>query len=75
VITYVNPAVAALLGVSLLGETLTVGMGVGFVFVLAGSILATRRVAPRDESASAGRGACHEPAIGEPQVVDSTLHC
>ena len=42
VITYVNPAIAALLGVTILGESFTVGMGVGFVLVLAGSILATR---------------------------------
>ena len=42
VITYVNPAVAALVGVAVLHETFTVGMGVGFVLVLAGSILATR---------------------------------
>jgi drug/metabolite transporter (DMT)-like permease len=43
VITYVNPAVAAVLGVALLGETFTVGMAVGFVLVLSGSVLATRR--------------------------------
>jgi drug/metabolite transporter (DMT)-like permease len=43
VITYVNPAVAAALGVGLLGERFTPGMGVGFVLVLAGSALATRR--------------------------------
>jgi len=43
VITYVNPAVAALVGVTILHETFTVGMGIGFVLVLAGSILATRR--------------------------------
>ncbi len=43
VITYVNPAVAALLGVTILNETFTVGMGVGFVLVLTGSIFATRR--------------------------------
>jgi drug/metabolite transporter (DMT)-like permease len=43
VITYVNPAVAAVLGVALLDERFTVGMGVGFVLVLAGSVLATRR--------------------------------
>jgi drug/metabolite transporter (DMT)-like permease len=43
VITYVNPAVAALLGVTVLGESFTAGMGVGFVLVLAGSVLATRR--------------------------------
>jgi drug/metabolite transporter (DMT)-like permease len=47
VITYVNPAVAAVLGVVLLGERFTVGMGVGFALVLAGSVLATGgRAAP-----------------------------
>ncbi len=45
VITYVNPAVAALLGVVVLGEHLTVGVIFGFALVLAGSVLATR--APR----------------------------
>ncbi|MGO9308778.1 MAG: DMT family transporter [Spirochaetia bacterium] len=43
VITYVNPAVAALLGVVVLRERFTLGMAIGFVLVLAGSILATRR--------------------------------
>ncbi len=42
VITYVNPAVAAVLGVAILDERLTVGMGIGFVLVLVGSVLATR---------------------------------
>lgn len=42
VFTYVNPAVAAVLGVAILGEAFTVGMGVGFVLVLVGSVLATR---------------------------------
>jgi drug/metabolite transporter (DMT)-like permease len=42
VITYVNPAVAAVLGVAILEEDFTLGMGVGFVLVLAGSVLATR---------------------------------
>jgi drug/metabolite transporter (DMT)-like permease len=46
VITYVNPAVAALAGVAFLGESFTAGMGVGFVLVLAGSVLATRLVEP-----------------------------
>ena len=46
VITYVNPAVAALAGVAILHETFTVGMGIGFVLVLAGSVLATRRGKP-----------------------------
>jgi drug/metabolite transporter (DMT)-like permease len=42
VITYVNPAVAAVLGVAILDERFTFGMAVGFVLVLAGSVLATR---------------------------------
>lgn len=44
VITYINPAVAAVVGVLVLHETFTAGMGIGFVLVLAGSTLATRRV-------------------------------
>ncbi len=43
VITYINPAVAAILGVTLLNEHLTTGMVVGFALVLAGSVLATGR--------------------------------
>lgn len=42
VITYINPAVALLLGVVLLGEPLTLGIAIGFPLVLAGSWLATR---------------------------------
>jgi drug/metabolite transporter (DMT)-like permease len=42
VITYVNPAVAAVAGVAFLDERFTAGMGVGFALVLAGSVLATR---------------------------------
>ncbi|NQX25736.1 EamA family transporter [Microbacteriaceae bacterium VKM Ac-2854] len=42
-ITYVNPAVAILAGVLVLGEPFTVWTIVGFVLVLAGSWLVTRR--------------------------------
>jgi drug/metabolite transporter (DMT)-like permease len=42
VITYVNPAVALALGVSVLGEPLTGGMVAAFALILAGSVLATR---------------------------------
>jgi len=45
VITYVNPAVAAVLGVVVLKETLTPAMIVGFGLVTVGSLLATRRPA------------------------------
>jgi drug/metabolite transporter (DMT)-like permease len=48
-ITYINPAVAAVLGVLVLNETLTVPMIVGFVLVLIGSALATRRPTPAAE--------------------------
>jgi drug/metabolite transporter (DMT)-like permease len=51
VITYVNPAVAALLGVTILGESFTVSMGFGFVLVLIGSVLATRPSRQRAEVA------------------------
>ena len=43
VITYINPAVAAVLGVTLLSEHLTMGMVVGFALVLSGCVLATGR--------------------------------
>ena len=43
VITYINPAVAILLGVTLLNEPLTIGMGIGFPLVILGSILGTAR--------------------------------
>jgi drug/metabolite transporter (DMT)-like permease len=43
VITYINPAVAAVLGVTLLSEHLTTGMVVGFALVLTGCVLATGR--------------------------------
>ena len=42
VITYINPAVAAVLGVLVLQETFTVPMAIGFVLVIFGSMLATR---------------------------------
>ena len=42
VITYINPAVAALLGVVVLNESFTPGMAVGFGLVIAGCALATR---------------------------------
>jgi drug/metabolite transporter (DMT)-like permease len=42
VITYVNPAVAAVLGVVVLDEIIAPSMVVGFVLVIVGSVLATR---------------------------------
>src|ERR1700730_5078878 len=47
VITYVNPAVAVTLGVLFLHERLTTGIAVGFVLILAGSVLAARAAPER----------------------------
>lgn len=55
VITYINPAVAALLGVLVLSEPFTPAMAVGFGLVIAGSLLATRR--PAAGGGAAARGA------------------
>ncbi len=55
VITYINPAVAILGGVVLLGEPFTLGIAVGFPLVLFGSVLGT---AP-------SRGRALEPEPGE----------
>jgi drug/metabolite transporter (DMT)-like permease len=57
VITYVNPAVAVLFGVTLLSERFTLGMAVGFPLILAGSVLAARRATVR------------EAAVAEPVAV------
>lgn len=42
-ITYVNPAVAVVLGIVILDEPITLGIVIGFPLVLMGSYLATRR--------------------------------
>ena len=46
VITYVNPAVAIVLGAIVLNEPLTFGMLIGFPLVIAGSFLGTMRAQP-----------------------------
>ena len=52
VITFVNPAVAVLLGVLLLGEPFTLGLSLGLPLVLIGCVLATRRSAERPVAAA-----------------------
>ncbi len=64
VITYVNPAVAGVLGVVVLDERFTVGMGVGFALVLVGSVLATRpRHSPASSNAAALDPACEPGSV------------
>lgn len=50
VITYVNPAVAVLLGVTVLGEKFGVATGAGFGLILVGCFFATGRASPRRAS-------------------------
>jgi drug/metabolite transporter (DMT)-like permease len=64
VITYVNPAVALLLGVVLLGEPFSAGIAVGFPLILVGSYLATAR--SRTEPPTAGR---QEVRVGDTPTV------
>jgi drug/metabolite transporter (DMT)-like permease len=47
VITFLNPAVAVVLGVLLLDEPFTLGLALGLPLVVAGCVLATRRNEPR----------------------------
>jgi drug/metabolite transporter (DMT)-like permease len=62
VITYVNPAVAAVLGVLVLHETFTVPMGFGFALVILGSTLATRRSRVAQEPVPGLVDATRQPA-------------
>jgi drug/metabolite transporter (DMT)-like permease len=56
VVTYVNPAVAAALGVAVLKEPFTLAMGIGFGLVLLGSVLATRPSSARRADAGVAVG-------------------
>lgn len=65
VVTYLNPAVAVLLGVAVLGESFGLATAAGFVLILGGSFLATRRPAtPLSDGASEEPG----PALPRPVV-------
>ncbi|HEY3523123.1 MAG TPA: DMT family transporter [Candidatus Limnocylindrales bacterium] len=66
VITYVNPAIAAILGVLVLRESFTPAMAVGFVLVIAGSVLATRRSGAAETVA---RGAHPAATAGEGELA------
>jgi drug/metabolite transporter (DMT)-like permease len=66
VITYLNPAVAVALGAGILGERLTPAIGVAFVLILAGSVLATR--APARISAPADERTRTRPSDPAPET-------
>ncbi len=54
VITFLNPAVAVLLGVLLLDEPFTLGLAVGLPVVVLGCVLATRRSPLRRDRSELG---------------------
>ncbi|NJC67714.1 EamA family transporter, partial [Planosporangium flavigriseum] len=67
VITYVNPAVAVALGVTLLGEPFTVGIAAGFALTLVGCVLATSRSrAERDARSDASADEPTPAVVAEP---------
>jgi drug/metabolite transporter (DMT)-like permease len=63
VITYINPAVAVTLGVLVLGEHLTAAIGVSFVLILTGSVLATRAGSGRTSREPAAPPSPEVPAV------------
>jgi drug/metabolite transporter (DMT)-like permease len=65
VITYVNPAVAVILGVVLLHEPFGVSIAAGFALILLGSYFATRRALPGQPAPSEVQPATPVAARGE----------
>lgn len=66
VVTYVNPAVASLAGVTVLGESLGVSDLLGLALILAGSWLATHGSAPRSATMNTrGKGNSTLPSASE----------
>lgn len=69
VVTYVNTAIAVVLGVAILHEPLTIGITIGFPLVLAGSVLATsaaKNVAVAPDLAPVGSGNANFAVHDEP---------
>lgn len=62
-VTYVNPAVAIIVGAIFLDEQITATTLLGFALVLAGSVLLARRPAARETSAAPGGGRLPRPAL------------
>jgi drug/metabolite transporter (DMT)-like permease len=64
VITYINPAVAIVLGILVLNEPFTVGVAIGFPLVIIGAVLATSRSADDRRRRVTGREAPETPVPG-----------
>ena len=70
VITFVNPAVALLLGILLLSEPFTLGAAIGFPLVLVGSVLATRPSRPARPPAPPAPSVTAAAGSGRPCAPD-----
>lgn len=66
VVTYLNPAVAVVLGVGVLGEPFGLSTGIGFALVLLGSFLATRPLRAGHTRNATGRCGPEVPVVAEP---------
>ncbi len=69
VITYVNPAIAVALGLLLLNEQFTAGMGIGFPLILVGSVLAATTGRPARPTDQATPAAQHSGSAGPPSSL------
>lgn len=74
VITYVNPAVAVLLGVAFLDERFGLATAAGFVLVLGGSFLATTRRPSQPAFASPTSSIAEPGTRPGPAVVSDSIH-
>jgi drug/metabolite transporter (DMT)-like permease len=69
VITYVNPAVAAALGVAVQRDPFTAAMGLGFLLVILGSAFAARSPTMSTADGRVDVGDDRPPAAGVDEVV------
>ena len=72
VITYVNPVVAVALGWAVLDERVTAATGVGFLLILVGSIVGTRREEPTTVAAAVDGAGAQTGRTTAPDGVSST---
>ncbi|MBV8527013.1 MAG: DMT family transporter, partial [Candidatus Dormibacteraeota bacterium] len=72
VVTYINPAVAVLAGVLVLGEPFGASAAAGFALVIAGSFFSTRRRTPGVE-ADVALAAEGDAAAGPPTVAPTRV--
>jgi drug/metabolite transporter (DMT)-like permease len=72
VITYVNPVVAVALGWAVLDERVTAATGVGFLLILVGSIVGTRREEPTTVAAAVDGAGAQAGRTTAPDGVSST---